>query len=819
MNPVEVILNKLPYARRNGRGWMARCPAHEDRRPSLSISQGEDGRVLMHCHAGCTPEAVTEALGLNLRDLMPPCPVSSNQTASPRSASRTTGTGKGSRGTPTVFNTAAEAVAELERRYGKRAAMWTYCASDGEPIGVVVRWDRPGCRKDIRPVSRAPAGWVIGGMPTPRPLYRLPELAHAKRVYVTEGEKAADAVVSLGLVATTSPHGSRAAGSADWSPLAGKECIILPDNDKAGAKYAAEVAAALARLTPATKVKVLKLDKLPPGGDAFDFIESYRNAGVLNDADIRAHLERWADRIQPMEMYMPAPATEPFHPFPLDALPNPIHGFVKAVAAATGTDPAFAALAALVVTAGCIGNRIAVLVKSGWVEPAVLWGVQVGRSGSTKSPVLKLVTQALFSLYKAERRAFAEAMQEHLREAERFAIRKDEWKRAQRNGPPTDPPEEPERPIERRLVVSDVTIEKLGCLLEENPLGLLLVRDELAAWVGAFDRYASGGKGSDQPAWLSMYDAAPITIDRKSGKGTIFVERAAVSVLGSIQPGTLTRMFGTAEREAGLLARLLVAYPPERPALWTEADLPDDVADAWQELLCALLALPASEDELGDPRPRFIPIGIEAKSLWIEWHDHHARELADVPSDDLAAHYAKLKGACARIALLFACVEVAAGGDAVAYISADAMRRAIAVTEWFKREARRVYGILGETDEEREQRRLAGWIERRGGSVTVRDLTHGLRQYRGDTEAAKSALDALAEAGLGRWTHPASGPEGGRPSPRFELVAGAVVTKTLDDDAVTDGSGSGDGGGVAVEGVAVGATAGADSVADEWGEL
>lgn len=505
------------------------------------------------------------------------------------------------------------------------------------------------------------------------------------------------------------------------------------------------------------------------------------------------------------------PPPEPFQPFPVDALPDRMRVFVESVAAATGTDAAFAALAALVVVAGCIGNRVAVLVKSGWVEPAVLWGVLVGRSGTTKSPVLKLVTRALIDLFKAARRAFTDAMKEYVREVERHNVRLAEWKKSQRNGPPSDPPDEPERPIERRLLVSDITVEKLGELLEQNPLGLLLSRDELAAWSGAFDRYAAGGKGSDQPAWLSMYDAAPVTIDRKSGKGNYFVERAAVSVLGSIQPGTLARSFGTAEREAGLLARVLVAYPPDRPALWTEAALPDDVAAEWRTLLEALLALPAAVDEHGDPRPRLIPIGKEAKTLWIEWHDRHARELVDISNDDLAAHYAKLKGACARIALLFACVEVAAGGDAVAYISADAMRRAIAVVEWFKGEGRRVYAVLGESEEDRARRQLIEWIERRGGAVTVRELTHSLQQYRGRTDAAKADLDALAKAGCGAWEHPAPGPKGGRPSPRFVLATDDTDTKTPADAGVKDGIGSGDtpSGSANAEG--------ADG--EEWGEV
>ena len=51
--------------------WIARCPAHEDRDPSLSLRLLEDGRWLVHCHAGCPPGAVVGAVGLSLSDLYP----------------------------------------------------------------------------------------------------------------------------------------------------------------------------------------------------------------------------------------------------------------------------------------------------------------------------------------------------------------------------------------------------------------------------------------------------------------------------------------------------------------------------------------------------------------------------------------------------------------------------------------------------------------------------------------------------------------------------------------------------------------------------
>ena len=56
--PIEMVLSRLPDAKRSGKGWVAQCPAHEDRNPSLSITEGDDGRALVNCHAGCTVEAV-----------------------------------------------------------------------------------------------------------------------------------------------------------------------------------------------------------------------------------------------------------------------------------------------------------------------------------------------------------------------------------------------------------------------------------------------------------------------------------------------------------------------------------------------------------------------------------------------------------------------------------------------------------------------------------------------------------------------------------------------------------------------------------------
>lgn len=281
MTPVELVLSKLPDAKRNGRGWQARCPAHEDRNPSLRIAEGDDGRALIKCHAGCSTDDILAVLGLRMADLMPDGPGRLHGKAAP-----------GAKSNARTFGTSSEAVAELERRHGKRSETWTYENAEDQPVGVVVRWDRPG-GKDIRPVALTDAGWIIGAMLEPRPLYHLAKLAGNGTVHVVEGEKCVHASESVGLLATTSPGGSNAAHKADWTPLAGRDVVILPDNDRAGRQYGQKVAEMLSKLEPPARVKTVELPGLPKGGDIVDYIDSRDS---VDSEDIRAGIEKLANQ-------------------------------------------------------------------------------------------------------------------------------------------------------------------------------------------------------------------------------------------------------------------------------------------------------------------------------------------------------------------------------------------------------------------------------------------------------------------------------------------------------------------------------------------
>ena len=143
---------------------------------------------------------------------------------------------------------------------------WRYQNADGETVGIVLRWHRPRGGKLILPWSRCAAGWSLTAMPAPRPLYRLPTLTDAERIIVGEGEKAADAAVVLGYIATTSAGGSKAAGKTDWSPLAGRDVVLIPDNDEPGRAYVEQVSAMLAAVEPAPRWSHRAESGSPAGG-------------------------------------------------------------------------------------------------------------------------------------------------------------------------------------------------------------------------------------------------------------------------------------------------------------------------------------------------------------------------------------------------------------------------------------------------------------------------------------------------------------------------------------------------------------------------
>jgi hypothetical protein len=201
------------------------------------------------------------------------------------------------------------------KRHGTPSHVWRYLDAEGRLLHAVARFDPPGGRKEILPMSCGPDGWQWYGPKAPRPLYRLDVLAARPDapVLIVEGEKACDAARALfaDRVSITWSGGAAATAKADWRPLAGRRVAIWPDCDDPGRRAAAAVAKA-ARAAGAASVAIVDvpsgwpagwdLADAPPDGVTLDALRDMLRAAEAEAAEpasaanaLRADVERAAD--------------------------------------------------------------------------------------------------------------------------------------------------------------------------------------------------------------------------------------------------------------------------------------------------------------------------------------------------------------------------------------------------------------------------------------------------------------------------------------------------------------------------------------------
>ncbi len=645
---------------------------------------------------------------------------------------------------------------------------------------------------------KAGGGWawnVKGARPVP---YRLPDLLAAGPecgVLVVEGEEDANRAAGIGIVATTC-----AMGAGKWRPeynehFRGRSVYIVPDNDKPGREHAQQVAQSLHGI--AKTVKVVELPGVLEKGDLSDWLD---RGGTK---------ERLGELANAAPDWKPAPADEqphpatapekpkppPYVPFPTDVLPAVVRDLIRQGAKALGCDESYIALPLLAALASAVGNARQIELKKGsWSEPCVVWAVAVGESGTLKSPGFDLALSPLNKLQTVAFAQYHDAMERYAQDKTAYDADLLEWKKkGHKSGEPA--PEPPDEPVAVRYLCADTTVEALAVLLEQQPRGLLMARDEVSGWVNSFDAYKSC-RGADVAHWLSMHRAGPLTVDRKTGRKTIHVPRAAVGIAGNVQPRALAAALvgryqprdGAEAMDApakehfdnGLAARLLFAMPPARPKQWTDDDLPAEATESIRRLFDRLLSLEMGQDDDGGLVPVDLPLTTAAHREWVKFYDAHNRELADMHGD-LAAAWSKLEGYAARFALLVHLIRSVSGEADPAAVDERSIAAGVALARWFADEAARVYAVIGgkpEAPEARERRELVRILNDHGGRVTVRELMRASRRYRASAEDAEKALRGLVGAGIADAREDKHGPRGGRPVFVFTLRGSGDGDKT-----------------------------------------
>lgn len=240
----ERLLKRLKGVKAHGDYFMALCPSHADSKPSLSIREHEDG-CSVKCHTGCETEEILGAIGLTKSDLYPKKP---------------------------------EATLEVSKS-STSSEHYYYEDIMGRPLFRV--WRTPN-KSFIQ--QRYEGGRYLDRLGDVEPvLYHLPELVARpdEPVFVVEGEKDADRLLDLGLLATTSPMGAGKWKEEYATFLADRGTIyVIPDNDSPGEKHAKDVADTL------PQAKIVRLPAIPIKGDVSDWLDAGgTSAGLLKLAE------------------------------------------------------------------------------------------------------------------------------------------------------------------------------------------------------------------------------------------------------------------------------------------------------------------------------------------------------------------------------------------------------------------------------------------------------------------------------------------------------------------------------------------------------
>jgi len=697
MKPLDLVLSRLkernasPKLQRSG-AWIARCPWHDDRTPSLSITEVRDGTVLVHCHAGCETHQVLTALGLSMGDLFP----RPDEFEEGRGAATTDPESQGQQeklrkllvaaqasvadGLPRFAEDLLEEVgvgqADLILLNGGALSAWSFpVKSTKQTVTIPARLVLPAYDAELNVVGlysrsrrsdpwKKPDGtstnkWNAGGSQNGVLGGHLLRERHEALVLLCAGgsDLLAAARHLPHIVPTSFLCGESSVPLAAKSLLRGRKVVIAYDADPTGRTGAAKVATELASC--AAEVRIVEWPEAWTNGgaakDLRDFLRSHGAeavAKVVEGAPLTPHSVDSVESVAGGDWKEPVPfeASLPDLPaFPAEVLPPGLREFCVALAEQAQVPADLAGACCLGAASVGIAGRFLVAPWPGYVEQTNLYLAPTAPSGSRKSTVIEA---ALRPVYAAEhdlqrecavrisktlsRKRVAKRM---LEDAEKEAAKKPDStllrEKAERLAAEHDAIRVLHQP---RLVTTNATSEAVVMLLYQND-GRLLVASaeggEVVAIAGGL--YTQGRDNYD--VLLKGWSGDPISVDRK-GAEPIHIERPAIAMLLMFQPAVLSEMAAHKTfRGRGLLGRFLfvissglVGYRRARGV-----PMPEEARRGYQDLIGNLLRFPVEnewlegdkEEPTGPVIPRSLSFSDGASRALAEFFDEIEKSQRD----------------------------------------------------------------------------------------------------------------------------------------------------------------------------------------------
>lgn len=614
---LPAILEKYGVSlRKSGTGFVAKCIAHEDHNPSMSVYINGSGKYTTHCHScGFHEDAIGVVAHMENISMAEAMKMLGNDTFVGHGAKR----GKIEVRKPKRICSVPTADAGRPRMdylidrdtgesFGEPEEVFVYRTHHGEPWYYEARFvvngkKQPrvftwGTREGQEP--KWECAHYTGEL---RPLYGLDSLSAKPKaqIVIAEGPRKASAAQKLlpRMACIGWSGGASSWNKSDWSQVSDKNVIIWPDNDSSGKKCAESIATML--VDQGCTVHILNVDDMPESWDVADALsegwttedtmawcKSHKGDKFVKPAyDEAKEIESDVDISEPISIPDDTPPIEAYfgniplnvtwqHPLDIfsalqspqveaEMLPECITEWAFDLEGVKGVDRSMLAFTAIIASAALLHDKIKVQPESNnptWRESARLWGAIVGDASIRKTPA---IIEGLREVGRIDDelcdRAAAQKYKNMLIEKVHIAKEK-EYLQEIASGKDVQPPEPPKLVQVDRVRIQSSTIEAIEEAAKTCDRGFLVDRDELVSWFGSMDAYKSRA-GSDRGAWLEFYNGGSRRVDR-IGRGSFKIDNWGGCVIGGIQPGPMKELAGQIN-EDGLLQRfiILLARPAE----------------------------------------------------------------------------------------------------------------------------------------------------------------------------------------------------------------------------------------------------------------
>ena len=375
--------------------------------------------------------------------------------------------------------------------------------------------------------------------------------------------------------------------------------------------------------------------------------------------------------------------------FPLDIFPTAIQQYMLECNRTLNASLDYMGCSMMWMLSIIIGNSVKIQVKTGWVESGILWMAIVGRPGVGKTPNINNI---IFPLQKAnnnEIKTYIKRM-----DAYRAYMEMDKKER--------EGEEQLRKPTKTQFIASDITLEALVELHEENKNAVGVFKDELAGWLKDMNKYRAG---SDLEFWLSSWSNKGVALNRKTSKSS-FVESPVIPILGGIQPGILNQFFTEENKDNGFIDRILTCFPDLEVETYNDNEMDAELLQWYEDFTINMYQEVKRRIVTYDNDNQITPIiatfSAGAKQEWQRIFDEiTAMQNSPMENEYMKSMLPKQKSYIPRFALLLNTLDSMTSDDPypLDFITKDAVLKAERLSKYFINMAKKVKMKSSETFE------------------------------------------------------------------------------------------------------------------------